>query len=135
MTASQDKELKDINKARAKVGLPPLQPGPVECLMCHQTFESWARAYNRICPRCKRLTSDEPTTVDLSDICTDVDVASSLNEIDLWRTNPRSRHKREIYRHGHQIVDLEEDHLHLFDPDHENDYLCDEEEEEDECLA
>lgn len=132
-----ESDLKDINRARKSVGLAPLEPGETTCLRCQKTFWSWAKAYNRICPSCGKVTKlpEDASPVDVSDICPDVQVANHLTEIELWRTTPRSRNQKEIYRHGRHIVDLDEDHLHLYDPEHENEYISDEETEEDLCQA
>jgi hypothetical protein len=35
--------------------------GPTTCLRCDQTFRSWDRRHNRLCPRCRQSLSTQPS--------------------------------------------------------------------------
>ena len=35
--------------------------GPTTCLRCDQTFLSWDRRQNRLCPRCREAIAEEPS--------------------------------------------------------------------------
>ena len=35
--------------------------GPTTCLRCDQTFRSWDRRHNRLCPRCRQLLHTQPS--------------------------------------------------------------------------
>ena len=44
---------RDIQELRAREGLRPLSSGRVICLSCGNSFASWDRVLNKICPNCK----------------------------------------------------------------------------------
>ncbi len=46
-----------LNAVREGFGLPPLRPGPAECLKCGKTFLSEDIASNRLCGPCKEENS------------------------------------------------------------------------------
>jgi hypothetical protein len=35
--------------------------GPAACLRCEETFRSWDRRHNRLCPRCRQLLTTQPS--------------------------------------------------------------------------
>jgi DNA-directed RNA polymerase subunit RPC12/RpoP len=35
--------------------------GPTICLRCDQTFRSWDRRHNRLCPRCRNVLKTQPS--------------------------------------------------------------------------
>jgi predicted amidophosphoribosyltransferase len=43
---------------------PSVYAGPTTCLRCEETFQSWDRRQNRLCPRCRheldQVPSEEP---------------------------------------------------------------------------
>ena len=38
--------------------------GPTTCLRCDQTFRSWDRRHNRLCPSCRQLLITQPSDED-----------------------------------------------------------------------
>jgi predicted amidophosphoribosyltransferase len=43
----------------AKPPKPGPYAGPVTCLRCEKTFQSWDRRQNRICPNCREAIAEE----------------------------------------------------------------------------
>jgi hypothetical protein len=52
------------NEYRRRVK-PPKKPaaytGPIPCLRCDKTFQSWDRRQNRVCPACCKVIAAEPS--------------------------------------------------------------------------
>lgn len=48
-TPNKQEELAEINKARVRIGLAPLEPRSRKCLNCGESFESLDK---RVCPAC-----------------------------------------------------------------------------------
>jgi predicted amidophosphoribosyltransferase len=46
---------------RQKSSTPSPYAGPTTCLRCENTFESWDRRQNRLCPNCREAIDREPS--------------------------------------------------------------------------
>jgi predicted amidophosphoribosyltransferase len=46
---------------RQKSSTPSPYTGPTTCLRCENTFESWDRRQNRLCPNCREAIDREPS--------------------------------------------------------------------------
>jgi predicted amidophosphoribosyltransferase len=46
---------------RQKSSTPSPYAGPTTCLRCENTFESWNRRQNRLCPNCREAIDREPS--------------------------------------------------------------------------
>lgn len=56
--------MKDVEKLRKLMDLPPLFPGYTTCLMCDKEFYSWCKRKNRRCPSCEKKLMQEPIEIE-----------------------------------------------------------------------